>query len=326
MPQYLSIGDFKDVFIRLLQRGGLGFLAKILGSQNSRTRQTFDHRHSISIWNMVPEVRQRLNSLASGDPSINYEQHVIDKYLRGRTDLKLLSIGCGTASHELYFAQHGPFSLVHGIDLAPQLIKSAQLQAAEMNLENTRFEVKDFITDTFKEKYDVVLFHQSLHHFENFDFILAKFLPQVLAKNGCLVLNEFVGPTRLQWTKEQLMAINQTLGELPEKYRQVFKTFLIKDKAHRPGWWRMKLSDPSESINTDHLLPKVHQYLNAVEEKPLGGNILHILLKDIAHNFCNDDPETRKWLGFLFEKEDEFLQKHQSDFVFGIYTLKDLGV
>lgn len=321
MKTYFSKGDLGDVMIRAYQRGWQSVWTRLGLSSKMRTRNTFNHDFSISIWNMIPEVRERLNQMASGDPQLPYEQYVINTYLKGRTGLKLLSIGCGSASHELYFAKHGPFELVHGVDLAPALITQAQKKAEAKGLTNCRFEVRDFSELNVPESYDIVLFHQSLHHFQDFEAIYKAFVLPVLKPDGYLVLNEFVGPARLQWTKAQLRASRKMLKQLPENYRQILHTPFIKRNVSRPGIFRMILSDPSESINSEQILPATHAHFKVVEEKPLGGNILHLLLKDIAHNFCtDDDPQAKAWLRKCFEVEDVFLQDHSDDFVFGVYA------
>jgi cupin superfamily acireductone dioxygenase involved in methionine salvage len=57
-----------------------------------------------------------------------------------------------------------------------------------------------------------------------------------------------------------------------------------------------------------------------LEQTNLGWNILHILLKGIAHNFCNDEMETQNLLIRLFEEEDAFVaQSKSSDAIFGVY-------
>jgi hypothetical protein len=65
-----------------------------------------------------------------------------------------------------------------------------------------------------------------------------------------------------------------------------------------------------------------------VEEKPVGGVILHMLLKDIAHHFTNTtNSEAMKNLSTLFEKEDAYYEKTgQSDFWFGVYGRRNLGI
>ncbi|MDZ7846564.1 MAG: class I SAM-dependent methyltransferase [Owenweeksia sp.] len=320
MRQYLSAGDFTDLYIRLLQRGNLSFLRPIWKNAKERTRLTFDHQFAISIWNMIPAVKQRLNAKVSGAPKVNYEQHFINKHLKDRHNLRLLSIGCGTASHEQYLAAHGPFSLIHGIDLAPTLIRVAQEQAHEKGLQNCRFEVLNFISDQIDGPYDVVLFHQSLHHFKDFDFILGEFVPRVLTTDGLLLLNEYGGPDRFQWPPHQLKNAQAALRRLPVAYRQIFKTQLIKSKIYRPGWWRMKFADPSESLNSGELRPKLYQYFNTLRGKtPWRQPSIHLVLKDIAHNFCDNRPESLACLQELFAAEDSYLQENPTDFFYGVY-------
>jgi hypothetical protein len=57
-----------------------------------------------------------------------------------------------------------------------------------------------------------------------------------------------------------------------------------------------------------------------LEKTNLGWNILHILLKGIAHNFVNEDTETKELLEFLFIAEDDFIKEDKtSDAIFGVY-------
>ncbi len=261
--------------------------------------------------------------LATGQPDKTYEEYVIEKWLASVQSPTLLSIGCGVASHELIFAEKGHFVLVHGIDLAHELILSARKKADELGLHNTKFEVKNFLTEPFDQKYDVVLFHQSLHHFENFDHILANFLPKVLKPDGILVIHEYVGPTRLQWHTAQLSEVNRLLQKLPVAYRQIFKTPFLQKQVYRPGLLRMQASDPSESINSSEIVSALRRHLMALEEHPLGGNLLHLLFKDIAHHFCNERKETKEYLQMLFDAEDQWMKSHQSDFIFGVYALPE---
>lgn len=263
--------------------------------------------------------------LASGSPDKTYEEYVIENYLTGLQSPSLLSIGCGVASHELHFAEKGHFSLVHGIDLAAELVKSARESAEKMGLPNTHFEVKNFLTEPFDQKYDVVLFHQSLHHFEDFDHILGQFLPKVLKADGILVIHEFVGPTKLQWHSDQLNEVNRLLNKLPNAYKRIFKTPFLQKQIYRPGLLRMQASDPSESINSSEIIPALRRHLSILEERALGGNLLHLLFKDIAHHFCNENDETTELLQMLFDAEDQWLKSQQSDFVFGIYALPKIN-
>ena len=83
----------------------------------------------------------------------------------------------------------------------------------------------------------------------------------------------------------------------------------------------MILSDPSEAVNSENILQKIRLKFKVLEEKPYGGNILHLTLKDISHNFLKESDECKELLDALFKIEDDFLQgNNESDFIFGIYS------
>ena len=141
-----------------------------------------------------------------------------------------------------------------------------------------------------------------------------------MKKEGYLIIFEYAGPQRLQWTKSQLDFSNKLLNEIPEKYKIRLNSNSIKRRIYRPGLWRMLLVDASEAIDSESIIPSIHKHFKIIEEKKIGWDILHLLFKDIAHNFLNKDEETQLLLSYLFEQEDKYLFLNgTSDAVFGIY-------
>ena len=154
-----------------------------------------------------------------------------------------------------------------------------------------------------------------------YQLIPHKIIP-LLKSDGHLIINEYVGPTRIQHPKHQLQAINRGLKLIPTKFRERFKTGWIKKRYRGSGLIRMILADPSECIDSSSILPTIHTHFNTIAERPYGGNILMHVLKDISHHFLDMDSEKKDILNSLFDFEDEYLQNQPSDFVFGIYQLK----
>jgi SAM-dependent methyltransferase len=172
-------------------------------------------------------------------------------------------------------------------------------------MKNLQYVCDDFVLRNYeKESFDVIHFNSSLHHFENVETLLKEKVCPLLKSDGYLVLFEYVGPSRLQWSKEQLEFVNRKLKEISEKYRLRFKSHSVKKKVYRPGILRMKMLDPSEAVDSESIIPALHENFKILEEKQVGWDITHLLLKDIAHNFLNDAPETNKWINFIFDKED----------------------
>jgi hypothetical protein len=81
----------------------------------------------------------------------------------------------------------------------------------------------------------------------------------------------------------------------------------------------MRMADPSECVESSGIVPALRRHFQVIEEKPIGGNILFLLLKDIAHHFLKTNAESQRVLESLFQFEDEWLADKKSDFLFGVY-------
>ncbi len=318
----LTSDDLFETLAKLRQRGLPFLLSKLRLSALARTRSAFDDPAlRAANWWQVPAVRRRWNQRMTGDPARPYEPYVAEKYLAGRTGLRLLSLGSGGASHELAFARLLQFAEVRCVDIAAQLLAQASATAQAAGLTNFRTEVADVnALDLPPASCDVVLFHSALHHFSEVEDIVAR-VRRALRPGGLLVLNDYVGPARLQWSAAQLAEANRILREvLPARFRVRYLSRQLKTRVSGPGLWRMHLADPSEAAESDRIVPALRRHFAPVEEAALGGNLLTLVLKDIAHHFMReDDAETQQLLAELFRLEDVFLEKNPSDLLFGVY-------
>jgi ubiquinone/menaquinone biosynthesis C-methylase UbiE len=317
----ITKGDIIELFFKLKQRGIEYIFSKFSFNKNTRIKNTFNQLNveASNYW-IIPEIKEHWNTIISNNPKMEYADYVVDKYLKNDTNLKILSLGCGAGSHEIKFAKHSNFSEITGIDLAPKLIGEANKNAQQNNFKNLKYEVANIYDCYFDDSiFDVILFHSSLHHFKNLEKLLGEIIKKTLKENGLLIIHEYVGPDRIQWTKDQLSEVNSLLSILPDKYKKRFKSNTIKRKAFRSGKLRMIISDPSEAIESSAILSTIHNHYKIEEEIFLGGNIVMPLFKDIAHNFIDNSAETKRILQHVFEKEKIFIKTHQSDFVFGVY-------
>lgn len=324
MPTLITCDDFIETYGKIHQRGLKFFLSKLSLSEKKRARSTFNEQNIVSsyAWSLI-KVRQRWNELITGDKNVFYENYFVKKYLDGRSGLKLLSLGSGVCSHELRFAAHSCFTEVKCIDFSEVVLSEAAAKATNTGLRNMIFEVDDVNTINIPDnEYDVILFHSSLHHFKNLDVLLKK-VKRGLKDNGFLVINEYVGKNRIQLSRPQIREINRILKhEIPDSFKIRHITGLRKKSFSGPGWLRMIISDPSEAIESENIIPQIHLNFIPLEEKNIGGNIMLFLLKDIAHHFDNDTEEAEQLLYKIFQLEDEFLNSHPSDMVFGVYKPK----
>ena len=321
----ITRGDFIDVWSKLKQRGKGFLISKLNPSKINRTKSAFNESAvSSANWWIIPAVQKRWNKMITGVDKMDYEDYLMDKFFASTNALQLLSIGSGVSSHEIKLAKHNQLSKIVCTDLVQSLLEKAAINAKAQGLSNMHFVCGD-INNTIPsdEKFDIIFFHASLHHFYDIDtFIKGTVIPR-LKPNGHIVINEYVGVNRLQFPKHQIKAVNQSLTLIPYALKKRYKSNVLKKKFYGSGLIRMILADPSECVDADQILPALHKYCTVIEEKAYGGNILMNALKDIAHNFVHESIEVNQTLQMLFDFEDEYLKKNQSDFLFGVYQLKN---
>lgn len=307
-----NIINFYDIvkLARKVRQGQAGkVLAKLVTGKSGRVRKSWSRVENPPInWWDIPEVKQRWDEKISGTKNLSHQKYFARKYFDGMNGVVGLSLGCGRGDVEMKWAATGKFARIDAFDLSENRISFARKAAQENGLsEIINFRVGDVYTiELGKEKYDFIFTEGSLHHFSQLAKIVLK-IKAALKPGGYFFLNEFVGPTRFQWTERQLQIVNGILAILPPEYRIIYNSRRRKNKVHRPGRLWMQLSDPSEAVESDRILPLIEENFTIVEKKGYGGTILSLLFSEIAHNFMSDDPATKRLLQLCFDIEDALL-------------------
>ncbi len=288
----------------------------------SRTRAAWAHtERATKHWWDIPAVVERWNRMISGDPTRNHYEYVAGKYWQDRAPLRALSLGCGGGTKEMAWAATGTFRAIDAYDTSENRVRSAREEAARRGLAPLiNFRVGDaYDIPLERGSYDVILTEDSLHHFTPLDPLLRR-IHHALAQDGFFVLNEFVGPSRFQWTDRQIEAVNGLLSLLPTRYKILGNSGLTKLPVIRPSRLGMILKDPSEAVESSRILPLLHQRFDVKEVRGYGGAVLHLLFADIAHHFLAPDEEARRLLRLCFEVEDFLLERGDvgHDFVVAI--------
>lgn len=322
----LNYGDLTDLFLKFKNKGWKFIFTKFLNIRyKDKVSSKWDDYVTESDFWVIPEVKSHWNKIISGSETISYEEYVSKKFLHNKDNLSLISIGCGEGAHERNFYNHIPFKKGLGIDISFESVKKAKAYAEEEG-KDISYLCSDFFKIDFKsEKFDLILFDSSLHHFENINYFLKNNIKPILKKEGILVVFEYCGPNRLQWEKSQLVKCNNLLQQLPNEFKKFENSSCIKKKVYRPGILRMFAIDPSEAPDSKKIVQALHSNFDVLEEKSLGWNIIQPLFKGIAHNFLNEKTETKKWIRFILSEEEKFVNQKEnfSDSVFGIYKLKN---
>lgn len=305
-------------FIRAVRTGRiLHILRRLLGSHAQAVQEMWANTETppIRFWD-VPAVHRRANRLLTDDPNVDYITYLARKYLTSRGPLIGLSLGCGIGLKELTWAGRCNITRLDAYDLSAPRIAAAQEQARARGMTQVHFHVGDiYQIDWPLQHYDVVFSDQAMHHCSPLEPLCAN-IRRALKPDGYLIVSEYVGPARFQWTDRQIEVVNGLLAILPQRYRTQWEDRAIKKRLHRPSRLRMILADPSEAVESDKIIPTLERHFEIVERRDYGGTIIHPLFADIAANFQGDDPETQRLIDLCFQVEDTLLALHDvpSDF------------
>lgn len=258
-------------------------------------------------WLAHPQVRARVNCLASGRPDQDAYGRLAELLAARGWRLPIpraLSLGCGFGALERDLVARGLVGHIEAFDLAEGAIAEARRLAAEAGLAHRiTYRVADLEHADFpRGSVDIVLAHSSVHHVERLEALFAAVI-RALRPGGILHLHEFVGPTRFQWTDAQLRLGNALLDALPPRLRRL-PDGTPKPRLVRPTIADMIAADPSEAIRSAEILPLLRARFRVIEERPLGGALLHNVLGDIAQNFRPESTQDSAILARMFAAED----------------------
>ena len=314
-----------DDFYRIREKLKQGYLSRAVDSIipfGNRTKRAWNHTaHPPKHWGSIPRIRQHWNECISGFQGVGLQEYVAANYPHLKNGAAL-SIGCGSGSNELLWAQTGLFGTVQAFDLSPSRIEVANRAYQEGSFPtNVNFSVASFAQiPEFGSGFRAVLAENALHHSRDLQNTIES-LCRCLRPGGLLILRDFVGPSRFQWTDEQLSLTKTLLAEIPKELRTRWKSNSPKERHFTPGTLSMMLSDPSEAAQSSNILPLLKRKFDQVELKPLGGTLLQLVFDDIAHHFIGDSEKALDIVERCIRTESRLIQKGQlkSDFVFGIF-------
>lgn len=276
---------------RLASAVGLGRLRRRLAGPGSVPEFWGEQAGTWSLdgvrhWTELQQVQDVINRRVSGDPSVNPYLYFMRAYLADRLPVaRALTIGCGAGDLERGLAQYGFATRHDAFDVAPEAIRKATAAAEAAGFRQIHYSVADGNELRLEPNaYDVVFGVFSIHHIEALEGAFGQ-VARALRPGGLFFMNEYVGPTRFQWTDRQLETVNGLLTALPEALRRNAVDGGVKRRVPRPTVEEMIAMDPSEAVRSGEILSTAAKYFEIVEVRPYGGTVLHLLLDDIAGNF-----------------------------------------
>lgn len=273
-------------------------------------------------WGGLSQISQNHNFLITNDPDYYWIDYMREKYFPNGHAGNTLSLGCGEGFIERLFKEHDfVFDSITGVDLSDKCIEVAIRRAHEVELapkiNYIAANLNDYVLPEMA--YDFIFFFHSLHHVEALEQLLEG-CAKALNSGGIIMVNEFVGPSRFQWTDEQIALANDVFRLLPEELRYDLQNNNIKTEIGRFSVEEMMQHDESEAVRSAEIEDILRQNFNVVEEKNWGGTLNNLILENTAGNYDPANPYHNTIADLLVFFENHLIENDliPSDFKFFI--------
>lgn len=253
----------------------------------------------------------------------HWGQYIKEKYFL--IDKLCLSIGCGKGELERGLFNIGCVKKIDAFDIDSLSIEEAKRLAEEMDYSINYFVEDANIITLDNNRYDFVIAHNSIHHIRNLEHIMQQ-ISNSLKDGGLFIIVEYVGPTRFIWTDQQLKIINDILKLLPGRLKQIDSiNHISKESVSHETLKNYLESDPSEAIRSGDILDIATRYFDILEERNMGGTILHLLFSEIINNFNESKQDDQIILKLLCYYEKSAIENGvlSADFKLIIFKKKD---
>ncbi len=216
-------------------------------------------------WMANEEVRSYINASINGTPHL-WPLSFLETTANGRHFGRALSIGCGGGAMERDLMKRGLCDSVDAIDGSIHSLHLAVKTARDEGFGNAiRYFASDFNRPALpRETYDLVIFQQSMHHVGKLEKLLREVL-LALKPDGLMYIDEFVGPSRHEWTDAHIAAQRAAFHMLPRELR-------LYDELALP----IQVEDPSEGIRSGEIMEQLAVGFEIVDQRDYGGNWLSI--------------------------------------------------
>lgn len=246
-----------------------------------------------AFWMAHPLCRSAINRRVTGSAKewpLDWlkRTHVPVPFERG------VSWGCGPGTFERSAVRSGIVREVDAFDIAPETLADARRLAQEEGISGIHYALGDFDAPKLRKgAYDIVFFHQSLHHVSRLERLF-RALSKARREGAAVYVDEYVGPSRGDWRIEQMEKARRVLQRLPLRAR-------LPRKIEIP----IEEHDPSEAIRSSEIAKFLRASVEMSEWKPYGGQITSLVFPYLAPEWAGSEESADEIAGMLKMEEEE---------------------
>jgi len=224
-----------------------------------------DKSRDPSYWMAHPLCRAAINRRVTGSEGewpLDWLRrvHVAEPFARG------VSWGCGTGAFERSAIRAGIAAAIDGFDVSESSLAEARGAAEREGLPQLRYAIGNFDAPRLPERtYDVVFFHQSLHHVSRLERLFEAVSAALIA-GGALYADEYVGPSRNRWTAQRIASAQAVLDRLPARAK-IPRRIALPVEQH----------DPSEAARSGEVAAFLREFFEPLAWRPYGGQLASLV-------------------------------------------------
>jgi SAM-dependent methyltransferase len=271
----------------------------------------------LAFW-QSPVARAAINRRVTGSPALAPEAYLAARHGPTLPVPNALSLRGGDARLEVALVEAGPCERVIGLDIDERRVESANSNVPAGLRERIRFQRGEIAQWSPSEPVGAILVRSVLHRQRDLEGILER-MRSILAPGGLVFVDEFVGPSRFQWTEAQLKAINRLLACLPDEFLLDLSATdgRRKRSVGRPQPDDYAAANPDDAVRSDQVLACLDERFERVEVHLYGGALYHQFFTRIMGNFASR-PEL---VNLVFEMDAMLTDTGvlSSDYVWGVW-------
>lgn len=287
---------------------------------DEKSKKDFTQR----TWGSLASISLNHNYLVTNDRNYYWIDYLKDKYFPNGEAGDVLALGCGEGAIERLFKERGfQYKSLTGVDISEKCMQAAQQRGEAVALApRITYTVQDLNHYTpAPASFDFIFFFHSLHHVRELERLLAA-CARALRPGGLLLVNEFVGPARFQWTKKQLALANALFAILPEPLRYDLSAHRVKNEIKPMPVEEMIKIDETEAVRSADIEKVLKGTFTVIDEKNWGGTLNNLIFTDTAGNYDLKNPYHLAIVELLIHHENVLIENGVLPSDFKVYLAR----
>jgi SAM-dependent methyltransferase len=270
---------------------------------------------STQVWD---DIHARAAGRIRAKSGEEMDGHIVSR-LRGISNPRLLSLGCGPGGVELAIAREARHARLLGLDVNEQLLELGRASAAAEGL-SVEFAAADLNqADLPHAEFDIVFCHASLHHILELERLFAGIKKALKPGGELIVMDVMTRNGYLMWpeTKQLARAIFATL---PERLR-VNHTAYPQKYADSEIWERDTRKAGMECVRSEDIVPLLRNHFEERVFVPLLSLCRRFFDSMYGPNYNLDRPLDSAIVEWIWQLDCDSLDtgRLRPETFFGIY-------